>query len=106
MKYPIVPGHEVVGVVDAVGAASPGGPPASESASDGMAAIVATATVPPRPVLRLPDNDPDHRAYSDGGYGEYLIARSEALAAVPERLRRGSRPAHVRRDDHLQRAAQ
>ena len=42
IQYPRVPGHEVAGVVDAVGAASPDGRKANGSASAGTAGIAGT----------------------------------------------------------------
>jgi D-arabinose 1-dehydrogenase-like Zn-dependent alcohol dehydrogenase len=44
VQYPRVPGHEVVGIVDAVGANVRDGPRDNGSASAGMAAIAAIAT--------------------------------------------------------------
>jgi D-arabinose 1-dehydrogenase-like Zn-dependent alcohol dehydrogenase len=44
VKYPRAPGHEVVGIVDAVGANVRDGPRDNGSASAGMAAIAAIAT--------------------------------------------------------------
>ena len=44
IQYPRVPGHEVAGVVDAVGPACPRGSPATASASAGTAATAAIAT--------------------------------------------------------------
>jgi D-arabinose 1-dehydrogenase-like Zn-dependent alcohol dehydrogenase len=43
MAYPIVPGHEVAGVIDAVARASRGGWSDSASGSDGMEAIAVSA---------------------------------------------------------------
>jgi D-arabinose 1-dehydrogenase-like Zn-dependent alcohol dehydrogenase len=43
-EYPIIPGHEIAGVVGARGRASTAGRPASGSGSDGSAATAATAS--------------------------------------------------------------
>ena len=87
MQYPRVPGHEVVGVVDAVGAGVMGWA-AGERAGVGWNGgycgycdacrrgnffACQTATL----VTGIT---------SDGGYADYIVARSEAVARVPEGL--------------------
>jgi D-arabinose 1-dehydrogenase-like Zn-dependent alcohol dehydrogenase len=87
IQYPRVPGHEVVGVVDAIGASVLGwkvgqrvgvgwhggncGYCNSCRRGDAFACENLTAIT---------------GLTSDGGYGEYMIARSEAVALVPEGL--------------------
>jgi D-arabinose 1-dehydrogenase-like Zn-dependent alcohol dehydrogenase len=87
IQYPRVPGHEVVGVIDAVGAGVAGrtvgervgvgwhggncGYCNSCRSDDAFACENMTLVT---------------GITSDGGYAEYMIARAEALALVPEEL--------------------
>lgn len=87
VSYPRVPGHEVVGVVDAVGAGVAQWKPGQRVGvgwhggncgycdacrrGDFFACQTFTAIT---------------GVTYDGGYGEYMIARGEAVAAVPEEL--------------------
>ena len=87
VSYPRVPGHEVVGVVDAVGAGVPQWKPGQRVGvgwngghcgycdacrrGDFFACQTFTAIT---------------GITYDGGYAEYMIARAEALALVPEEL--------------------
>jgi D-arabinose 1-dehydrogenase-like Zn-dependent alcohol dehydrogenase len=87
MKYPIVPGHEVVGVIDAVGPGVPGwnrGQRVGVGWNGGYCGYCDPCRrgqfFACRTMTRITG------LLSDGGYGEYMIARSEALAAVPEQL--------------------
>jgi D-arabinose 1-dehydrogenase-like Zn-dependent alcohol dehydrogenase len=87
MSYPRVPGHEVIGVVDAIGSGVAGwtvgeragvgwnggycGYCANCRRGDFFACLTATYVT---------------GITSDGGYADYLIARSEAVARVPAEL--------------------
>jgi D-arabinose 1-dehydrogenase-like Zn-dependent alcohol dehydrogenase len=87
VQYPRVPGHEVVGVVDAVGSGVPRWTPGQRVGvgwhggncgycdacrrGDFFACQTFTAIT---------------GITSDGGYAEYMIARAEALALVPDEL--------------------
>ena len=87
VSYPRVPGHEVVGIVDAVGAGVAGWRPGERAGlgwnggycgycdncrrGDFFACQTATYIT---------------GITSDGGYADYTIARAEALARVPEEL--------------------
>jgi D-arabinose 1-dehydrogenase-like Zn-dependent alcohol dehydrogenase len=87
IQYPRVPGHEVIGVIDAVGPSVAGwnagqrvgvgwhggncGYCAACRRGDAFACETATRVT---------------GITSDGGYAEYMIARSEALALVPDGL--------------------
>jgi D-arabinose 1-dehydrogenase-like Zn-dependent alcohol dehydrogenase len=87
IAYPRVPGHEVVGVVDAVGTGVAGWTPGQragvgwnggycgycDSCRRGDFFACQTATY----ITGIT---------SDGGYADYLVARSEAVALVPEGL--------------------
>ena len=61
IQYPRVPGHEVVGLIDAVGADVPAGKPANASESAGTADTAATATTAAAATsspVRLPPKSP------------------------------------------------
>jgi D-arabinose 1-dehydrogenase-like Zn-dependent alcohol dehydrogenase len=87
VSYPRVPGHEVVGIVDAVGAGVAGWTPGQRAGLGwnggycgycgncrrGQFFACQTATY----ITGIT---------SDGGYADYTIARAEALARVPEEL--------------------
>ena len=87
MQFPRVPGHEVVGVVDAVGAGVAGWTPGQraglgwnggycghcDNCRRGTFFACQTATY-------------ITGVTSDGGYADYTIARAEALARVPDGL--------------------
>lgn len=86
LQFPRVPGHEVAGVIDAVG-------PGRDAVEDGQRVGVGwhgghCRICPPCrrgdfvncQFLKIP-------GFSyDGGYGEYLVAPAEALAAIPDEL--------------------
>lgn len=86
IRYPRVPGHEVVGVIDAVGAEVPGWKPGTRvgvgwhgghcghcaSCRRGDFITCASGQIP--------------GITYDGGYAEYMIAPFVALASVPETL--------------------
>ena len=108
ISYPRVPGHEVVGVVDAVGSGVARWTPGQRVGvgwhggncgycdacrrGDFFACQTFTAIT---------------GITYDGGYAEYMIARAEALAQVPDELSRGrGGAAHVRRRDDVQLPAQ
>src|SRR5881398_2009469 len=87
IQYPRVPGHEVVGLIDAVGSNVPGWKPGQRVGvgwhggqcgycgacrrGDFFACETATRVT---------------GITSDGGYAGYMIARAEAVALVPEEL--------------------
>jgi D-arabinose 1-dehydrogenase-like Zn-dependent alcohol dehydrogenase len=86
IQYPRVPGHEVVGIVDAIGADVPNWKPGQrvgvgwygghcghcDSCRRGKFITCANALIP--------------GISYDGGYADYMIAPFEALAAVPDEL--------------------
>ncbi|HLK49312.1 MAG TPA: alcohol dehydrogenase catalytic domain-containing protein [Bryobacteraceae bacterium] len=87
VRYPCVPGHEAVGVVDAVGAGVKGWKPGEragvgwnggycgycDNCRRGNFFACQTATF----ITGIT---------SDGGYADYMIARAEALARMPDEL--------------------
>ncbi len=87
MVYPRVPGHEVIGVVDAAG---PGvaGFQAGEAVGIGWNGGYCGYCDNCRRGDFFACSTATHitGVTTDGGYGEYVVARSEALARVPEGL--------------------
>ncbi len=86
ITYPRIPGHEVIGVIDAVGA---GVRPWSAGQRVGVGwhgghCFVCTACR--RGDFIHCQNEQITGVSSDGGYAEYMVARQEALAHVPEPL--------------------
>ncbi len=87
IRFPRVPGHEAVGVIDAdAGRGSRNGSLASGSGWAGTAPIAATASRAVAAIL-LPVFAARFPGISyDGGYADYMIAPFEALALVPDEL--------------------
>lgn len=87
IQYPRVPGHEVVGVIDAVGAGVPNWKPGQRvgvgwhGGNCGYCANCRRGDVFACQTVTYVTG-----ITSDGGYAEYMIARSEAVAMVPAEL--------------------
>src|SRR5258706_2153489 len=87
IQYPRVPGHEVVGVIDAVGAGVPNWKPGQRvgvgwhGGNCGYCANCRHGDFFACQTLTCVTG-----ITSDGGYAEYMIARSEAVAMVPAEL--------------------
>ena len=80
IQYPRVPGHEVVGVIDAVGPGVAGWTEGSASASAGTADTAATAILAAA-ATSSPASRPSIPGITyDGGYAEYMIAPAGAGA--------------------------
>ena len=106
IKYPRVPGHEIAGVIDAVGREVPEWRPGQRvgvgwhgghcgycpSCRRGDFVTCRTGQIP--------------GITYDGGYADYVVVPFEALAAIPDLLSGGCRSDHVRRHYNLQLAAQ
>ena len=86
IQYPRVPGHEVAGVIDAVGAGVAGWTPASGSASAGTADTAATAILAAAATSSPASRGQVTGITYDGGYADYMIAPPSALALIPEEL--------------------
>jgi len=87
IAYPRVPGHEVVGVVDAVGAEVPGwksGERAGIGWNGGYCGFCDNCRR--GDFFACQTGTYITGITSDGGYAEYLVARAEAVARVPEGL--------------------
>ena len=107
-QYPRVPGHEVAGVIDAVGAGRRrlgAGPERGRRLERRL--LRPLRPLPPRRFLRLRDAGRSPASRSDGGYArihDRARQRGGADAGGPAARRGG--PADVRRAHHVQRPAQ
>ncbi len=87
LKYPIVPGHEIAGVIDAVGAGVADWRPGQRvgvgwhGGHCGRCAACRRGDFVDCANLKIPGIN------IDGGYAEYMIAPIEALALVPDDLK-------------------
>ena len=89
IAYPRIPGHEVVGIVDAVGAGVAAW--TARASAPALAGTVDTAAIADNCRRRGNFFACQTATYvtgvtSDGGYADYTVARAEALARVPEEL--------------------
>ncbi len=87
IEYPRVPGHEVIGVVDAVGGGVAGWTP-GQRVGVGWNGGYCTHCNPCRrgEFFGCSTSTKVTGVTSDGGYAEYMIAPWQAIAAVPEGL--------------------
>ena len=86
LKYPVVPGHEVVGLVDAVGEEVTEWR-VGQRVGVGWYGGHCGVCEPCRRGDFVICKRPDIRGLTfDGGYADYMTARTEALAAVPDSL--------------------
>jgi D-arabinose 1-dehydrogenase-like Zn-dependent alcohol dehydrogenase len=86
IEYPRVPGHEVVGTVDAVGAGVSDFAPGQRVGVGYNGGFDRTCEACRRGDFFACRNGRVTGLSSDGGYAEYMIARSETLARVPDGL--------------------
>ena len=86
IQYPRVPGHEVVGIIDELGAGVSEWKRGSGSASAGTAATTAPVPRVGAEILSIAGIMKIAGISYDGGYQEYMVAPVEALAAIPESL--------------------
>lgn len=87
IEYPRVPGHEVVGVIDAVGADVPQWQPGMRVGVGWHGGHCGHCTSCRRgDFITCVQGRVPGLSY-DGGYAEYMVAPFEALAAVPETLK-------------------
>jgi D-arabinose 1-dehydrogenase-like Zn-dependent alcohol dehydrogenase len=87
VKYPRVPGHEVVGVVDAVGAGVARWTPGQRAGVGSHGGNCGYCDSCRRGNFFACETFTAITGITyDGGYADYMIARSEALALVPEEL--------------------
>src|ERR1700733_12235003 len=87
MEYPRVPGHEVVGVIDAVAPGVPRWTPGQRVAVGWHGGTCGYCDACRHgDIFACQSFTAITGITSDGGYAEYMIARSEALAMVPDEL--------------------
>lgn len=105
IQYPRVPGHEVAGVIDKVGAGVSTWKNGQRVGVGWHGGQDNTCPSCRRGDFRNCSNLKIPGISYDGGYQQYMIAPVEALAAVPEGLTDTGGTAALRRNHHLQRAA-
>jgi D-arabinose 1-dehydrogenase-like Zn-dependent alcohol dehydrogenase len=86
ITYPRVPGHEVAGVVDAVGAGVTGWKKGQRVGVGWHGGQDGTCLSCRRGDFIMCENAKVTGATFDGGYGEYMVAPQEAVAAMPDGL--------------------
>jgi D-arabinose 1-dehydrogenase-like Zn-dependent alcohol dehydrogenase len=86
VEYPRVPGHEVVGVVDAIGSGVTGFAKGQRVGIGWNGGYDGTCDACRRGEFFACVNGRVTGLSSDGGYAEYAVARAEALARFPEGL--------------------
>ncbi len=86
VRYPRVPGHEVIGKVDAVGEGVPQWKPAQRVGIGWYGGNCRRCEPCRRGDLVACQNPSIPGVTFDGGYADYIVAPAEALAAVPDSL--------------------
>jgi len=87
IAYPRIPGHEVIGIVDAVGPGVAGWKPGQRAGIGWNGGYCGYCGACRRgDFFACQTSTLITGLTSDGGYAEYMIARAEALARVPEEL--------------------
>ena len=86
IQFPRVPGHEVVGIIDALGAEVPDWQPGQRVAVGWHGGHCGHCTSCRRGDFITCVNGQIPGISYDGGYADYMIAPFEALAAVPDEL--------------------
>jgi D-arabinose 1-dehydrogenase-like Zn-dependent alcohol dehydrogenase len=86
LSHPRVPGHEIAGVVDAVGAGVTAWKVGQRAGVGWHGGHCFTCESCRRGDFILCEKGRITAIHSDGGYAEYTIAQAEALAAIPDKL--------------------
>jgi D-arabinose 1-dehydrogenase-like Zn-dependent alcohol dehydrogenase len=87
IRYPRVPGHEVVGVIDAVGPRVPAWKPGDRAGVGWHGGQCGWCGACRRGDFFACETETRVTGItSDGGYADYLVARAEAVARVPDEL--------------------
>src|SRR5262249_41078819 len=86
IRYPRVPGHEVAGVIDAVGPGVPGWQPGPEVGAGWDGGYCGYCDHCRRGEFFACDRGQITGVTYDGGYGEYMIAPASAVALMPADL--------------------
>ena len=106
VRYPRVPGHEVVGKIDALGEGVSAWKLGQRVGVGFLGGYCGRCTPCRRGDFVNCQNQPVSGVADDGGYAEVMIADERALAAVPAELAPAdAAPLAVRRRDDVQRAA-
>ncbi len=87
VTYPRVPGHEIAGTVDSVGAGVPQWKPGQRAGIGWYGGHCRRCEPCRRGDLIACQNPSIPGITYDGGYAEYVVAPAEALAAVPDSLK-------------------
>jgi len=86
LQYPRVPGHEIAGRIDAIGNGVSAWKPGQRVGVGWHGGHCFTCEYCRRGDFAMCNNRKITGIDSDGGYAEYMIAREEAVAAIPEAL--------------------
>ncbi len=86
IKYPIIPGHEVVGVVEAVGSQAKGWKIGQRVGVGWHGGHCFQCSACRRGDFLACGHSLTTGLSIDGGYAEYMVARSEALVGIPDKL--------------------
>lgn len=86
IEYPRIPGHEVIGRIDRVGAGITTWQAGQRVGVGWHAGHCFTCGACRRGDFRNCEDSLITGISTDGGYAEYMVAREEALVAIPERL--------------------
>lgn len=86
VTYPVVPGHEVAGVVDAIGDGVHGWTVGERVGVGWFGGNCGDCEPCRRGDFIACQNNPIPGVTADGGYAEYLVCRAAALARVPDEL--------------------
>ena len=85
-RYPIVPGHEIAGVIDALGDGVTGWRPGQRVGLGWFAGACGHCTPCRRGHAMACRNLEIHGVTRDGGYAEFVVGRADALALIPDDL--------------------
>ncbi len=85
-RYPIVPGHEIAGVIDALGPAVTGWSVGQRVGLGWFAGACGRCTPCRRGQAMACRNLEIHGVTRDGGYAEFVVGRADALALIPDHL--------------------
>lgn len=86
MQYPRVPGHEIAGVIDAVGAEVPRWKPGQRVGVGWLGSYCGHCESCRRGSFVTCDNQLISGVTMDGGYQDYVLVPFEALALIPDEL--------------------
>ena len=86
INYPRIPGHEVIGTIDRVGAQTCAWQPGQRVGVGWHGGHCFTCSACRRGDFRGCENSLITGISTDGGYAEYMVARAEALVTIPEEL--------------------